>query len=129
MTMHDRLPIIVGHQDTLLRLYLSEQDGGRSFFVRSEQGHLDLPRAQEGGLAGSFFAIFAPEPPCEDCDTQNRQMVVVQTDNGYEIPYAAAIDPDYARRVTIAMMARLFRLEAESDGQLKVARTVEDLEY
>ena len=128
MTTHDRLPIIVGHQDTLLRLYLSEQDGGRSFFVRSEQGHIDLPRAQEGGLAGSFFAIFAPEP-CKDDDAKDRQMLVIQTDNGYEIPYAAAVDPDYARRVTIAMMAKLFRLEEESDGQVRVARTVEDLEY
>ena len=128
MTTHDRLPIIVGHQDTLLRLSQSGNDGWRRFFVRGEQGHIDLPRAREGGLAGSFFAIFAPEP-CEDCDAKDRRMVVIQTDNGYEIPYATAIDPDYARSVTIGMMANLFRIEAESDGQIRVVRTVEELEY
>lgn len=128
MTTHDRLPIIVGHQDTLLNLYLPERGGGRSFFVRSDKGHVDLPRAREGGMAGSFFAIFAPEP-CDDCDTKDKQMVVIQTANGHEVPYAPAIEPDYARRVTIAMMANLFRLEAESEGQVRVVRAVEELEY
>jgi membrane dipeptidase len=128
MTTQDRLPIIVGHQDTLLHLYLPERGGGRNFFVRSDKGHVDLPRAQEGGLAGSFFAIFVPEP-CDDCDENGKQMVVIQTANGHEVPYAAAIDPDYARGVTITMMANLFKLEAESEGQVRVVRTVEELEY
>src|SRR5579872_3447294 len=128
MTSQNTLPIIVGHQDTLLHLYLPERGAGRSFFVRSDKGHIDLPRAREGGLAGGFFAIFVPEP-CDDCDAKDRQMVVIETENGYEIPYARAVDPVYARGVTITMMANLFRLEAESDGQVKVVRTVEELEY
>ncbi len=128
MTTQDKLPIIVGHQDTLLHLYLPERGGGRSFFVRSDAGHVDLPRAREGGLAGSFFAIFVPEP-CDDCDEKDRQMAVIQTANGFEVPYAAAIDPEYARGVTITMMANLFRLEAESDGQVRVVRAVDELEY
>lgn len=127
MTTQEKLPIIVGHHDTLLRLYQAEKDGGRSFFTRSDQGHIDLPRAREGGLAGGFFAIFAPEP-CKDDDAKDRR-TIIQTGNGYEIPYAGAIDPDYARLVTISMMANLFRLEAESDGQVRVARSMEDLEY
>ena len=129
MTTHDTLPIIVGHQDTLLHLYLPESGGeGRSFFVRSAKGHVDLPRAREGGMAGGFFAIFVPEP-CDECDANGRQMVVIQTENGYEIPYAPAIDPSYARGVTITTMANLFRLEAESEGQVKVVHTVEEVEY
>jgi len=129
MTTHDTLPIIVGHQDTLLHLYLPESGGeGRSFFVRSAKGHVDLPRAREGGMAGGFFAIFVPEP-CDECDTNGRQMVVIQTENGYEIPYAPAIDPSYARGVTITMMANLFRLVAESEGQVRVVHTVEEVEY
>lgn len=131
MTTHNTLPIIVGHQDTLLHLYLpeGEEEGeGRSFFVRSDKGHVDLPRAREGGMAGGFFAIFVPEP-CDECDANGRQMVVIQTENGYEIPYASAIDPSYARGVTITMMANLFRLEAESEGQVKVVHTIEEVEY
>ncbi len=134
MTTRNTLPIIVGHQDTLLHLYLpeSEEGGeegeGRSFFVRSDKGHVDLPRAREGGMAGGFFAIFVPEL-CDECDANGRQMVVIQTENGYEIPYAPAIDPSYARGVTITMMANLFRLEDESEGQVKVVHTVEEVEY
>src|SRR6266852_7559765 len=129
MTTYDTLPIIVGHQDTLLHLYLPESGGeGRSFFVRSAKGHVDLPRAREGGMAGGFFAIFVPEP-CDECDANGRQMVVIQTENGYEIPYAPAIDPSYARGVTITMMANLFRLVAESEGQVRVVHTVEEVEY
>src|ERR1700730_8854353 len=128
MTTHDKLPIIVGHQDTLLHLYLPERGGGRSFFVRSDKGHIGLTRAREGGMAGGFFAIFVPEP-CDDCDGKDRQMVVIQTEKGYEIPYAPAVEPEYARGVTITMMANLFRLEAESNGQVKVVRTIEDVEY
>ena len=131
MTTHNTLPIIVGHQDTLLHLYLPERgEGGegRSFFVRSDKGHVDLPRAREGGMAGGFFAIFVPEP-CDECDANGRQMVVIQTENGYEIPYAPAIDPTYARGVTITMMANLFRLETASEGQVKVVHSVEEVEY
>src|SRR5947209_6036714 len=126
MTITNTLPIIIGHQDTLLQLHLPERGGGRSFFARSEMGHLDLPRAREGGIGGSFFAIFVPSPPDEE-DANSNRMTVIQTEKGYEIPYAPAIDPVYAQRVAILMMANLFRLEAESEGQVKVVRTVSEL--
>jgi membrane dipeptidase len=125
MTTTSNLPIIVGHQDTLLHIYLPERGRGRNFFERSNQGHLDLPRAREGGLAGSFFAIFVPAPTRE----ASRLSEPIRTAQGYEIPYAPAIDPQYAQQVTLAMMADLFRLERESEGQLKVARSVGDIEY
>jgi len=125
MTSTNNLPIIIGHNDTLLHLYLPERGGGRSFFVRSDKGHIDLPRAQEAGLAGGFFAIFVP--PESSGDPAPRLNVVV-TEKGYEVPMQAAIDPIYAQRVTIAMMADLFQLEAQSQGRLKVVRTSGELE-
>jgi|SRR5579875_1265220 membrane dipeptidase len=125
MTATNALPIIIGHNDTLLSLYLPERGGGRSFFVRSDKGHIDLPRAQEAGLAGGFFAIFVPpESPGEAAP----RLTIKVTEKGYEIPMQAPIDPVYAQRVTIAMMASLFRLEAASAGQLKVVRTTGELE-
>ena len=33
---------------------------GRSFFERSDAGHVDLPRAVEGGFGGGFFACYVP---------------------------------------------------------------------
>jgi len=53
-------PIIDGHNDTLLNLFKPDRGKGRSFFEWSNHGHLDLPRALEGGFGGGFFAIFVP---------------------------------------------------------------------
>ena len=52
-----RTPVVFdGHNDVLLALYKKERD----FFTRSDKGHLDLPRAKEGGFGGGFFAVFIP---------------------------------------------------------------------
>ena len=52
MTVTTKIPIFDGHNDTLLKLFPVKREGGRSFFVQSDQGHLDLPRAREGGFGG-----------------------------------------------------------------------------
>ncbi len=41
---------------------------------------------------------------------------------------APALDPDYALRTTLAIMAALFRLERLSAGQIKIVRTATELE-
>jgi membrane dipeptidase len=123
MTDSNPLPILDGHNDTLLALHMAERGAGRTFFTQSERGHLDLPRARLGGFAGGFFAIFPSAP--DQGKRMKKQLVV--TGNGYEVTPFAAIDPDYAQRFTIGVAARLFRLEAESAGQVKVVRTVDDL--
>ncbi len=123
MAEQNTLPIFDGHNDVLLGLHLAERGSGRSFFIESEKGHLDLPRARRGGFAGGFFALYTPAPgpatPLKD------RLIVTET--GYEVRPAPAIDPAYAQRFTLAMAARLFRLEAESQGQVKVVRTVDEL--
>src|SRR5215217_2354311 len=58
VTIATGIPVFDGHNDTLLDLPLT----GRSFFERSDQGHLDLPRAREGSLGGGFFAVFIRDP-------------------------------------------------------------------
>jgi membrane dipeptidase len=123
MTDLTAFPVFDGHNDTLLDLYLAERGGGRSFFTQSEQGHLDLPRARLGGFGGGFFAIFPPAPEPED-PMLGR---LILSESGYEVLPYPALDPAHAQRVTIAIMANLFRLEAESAGQVKVVRTVDEL--
>jgi len=123
--MMAKLPIIDGHNDTLLRLYLDRHDGGRNFLERSDAGEIDLQRAREGGLAGGFFAIFVPEegglrPPSEDD--------IILTDDGYIVPMAEPIAFDYARATTIAMMAQLFRIKAASQGAVTIVQTADELE-
>jgi membrane dipeptidase len=65
----DKLPLLIGHNDTLLSLSLPERGQGCSFFERSDQGDIDLPRAREAGLAGGFFAVFVPQQVRESSPT------------------------------------------------------------
>lgn len=119
----DNIPVIIGHQDTLLNLYLPERGCGRDFFERSTIGHLDLPRAQEGGIAGGFFAVFIPNPASSTPSRTN----VTHTANGYTVRLADPLEYTYALRTATGMVALLFRLEDRSQGQLKVVHNVADL--
>jgi membrane dipeptidase len=57
------LPVFDGHNDVLLRLALLEGvDPVQSFMLGTHKGHIDLPKAEAGGLAGGLFAIFCPSP-------------------------------------------------------------------
>ena len=51
-----------GHNDVLDRLGGPDGGGPSAFFERGDQGHLDLPRAREGGFGGGFFAVWIPSP-------------------------------------------------------------------
>jgi membrane dipeptidase len=53
-------PIFDGHNDALLRAGAIELMAGRP------DGHLDVPRARAGGLAGGIFAVFTPSPAGHD---------------------------------------------------------------
>ena len=119
-----KIPVIVGHHDTLLSLYLPERGCGRDFFVRSEIGHLDLPRAQEGDVAGGFFAIFVPRDPSQP----GEDFELLPAEVGYRVRMADPLEHTYALRTAMAMVALLFRLEDQSQGQLKVVHTVAELE-
>lgn len=119
------LPIFDGHNDTLLNLYRADRGGGRSFFEASDKGHIDLPRARQGGLGGGFFACFTPtpRPPNQKDDDEP-----IRTATGFEHPLAASIDQPYALTTVMGLAALLFRLEAESKGQVKVVRTADEIE-
>ena len=51
-----------GHNDVLLRLGAPGGGGPGAFFERNGKGHLDLPRAREGGFGVGFFAVWIPSP-------------------------------------------------------------------
>ena len=116
--------IFDGHNDVLLRLTHPRAEAERTFFTRAATGHLDLPRARTGGFGGGFFAVFVPEEQAEPPDAG-----LTVSDKGYAVRLADPIDPAYAQRTAIRMAAALFRLEAASDGQVKVVRTVDELAH
>ena len=114
------LPIFDGHNDTLLSLYSGKRGAEVGFLERSTAGHIDYPRALEGGLGGGFFAIFSSSG--EDL-TEN----LIETPEGYEVPLSGPRAFEPALKDTLAMAANLFRTEAVSNGKFKVVRTIDEL--
>jgi membrane dipeptidase len=118
------LPLVFdGHNDTLLNLHLPDRGEGRSFFERSELGHIDLPRAREGSFGGGFFACYVPNP--EDAGW-NEETALSLTEDGYEVSDAPPLDPNYARDFADGLVEGLFGLQS-GDG-LRIARTADELE-
>jgi membrane dipeptidase len=114
------LPVFDGHNDALLRLAGKPPGDPRTFLERSETGHLDLPRAREGGFAGGMFAMFVPSK-------RKRQQKPERTESGYDVPLPEPPKLADAQRATLALAANLFRIEAASNGRLKVVRGVREL--
>ena len=56
------------------------------FFERSTFGHVDLPRAREGGFGGGFFACWAPPDPRASWTEESALTV---TEDGYEVSLAS----------------------------------------
>lgn len=119
----DAIPVVDGHNDTLLNLHLPDRGEGRTFFERSERGHIDLPRAREGGFGGGFFACYVPNP--ED-DGWTEESALKITEGGYEVSDAPALDLTYARDFADNLVVGLFELESE--GGLQIVRTADELE-
>jgi membrane dipeptidase len=113
------LPVFDGHNDALLALARNPKRPD-SLLERSEIGHLDLPRAQEGGFAGGFFAMFTPAGRSSG---PRRRAAPAR----YELPLAPTPSLARAQQFTQFLAARLFRDERASGGRLKVVRTMAEL--
>lgn len=116
-------PIIDGHNDTVLSILRPDRGKGRTFFERSEIGHIDYPRAKEGGFAGGFFAMFVPNPPRE-----NKAMKKLFETMSADIPLPKPLKLHYAQAQAFAMMGTLFRVERESQGKVAVTHTADEIQ-
>jgi membrane dipeptidase len=113
------LPILDGHNDALLALARNPKRPD-SLLERSPIGHLDLPRARDGGFAGGFFAMFTPAGK----SSGPRRPAAADR---YELPLAPTPSLARAQWFTQLLAARLFRDERASDGRLEVVRTAAGL--
>lgn len=120
----DNIPVFDGHNDTLLDLYNQTGPEKRTFFERSESGHIDFPRAVEGDFAGGFFAIFVPPNPSSKNPVESTPINQIHPADDQQEP---VVERPYAQLITGEMMALLFELERTSNGQLKVIRNVNEL--
>jgi len=119
------IPIFDGHNDTVhkIREYIGEE--GIDFLVESATGHLDLPRARQGGLAGGFLAMWVPaEHPRPVSDPTD----LTATETSYAVRMAEPLDPAYARASIAKQLAALKSLATRSTGQIRIATTVDTIE-
>jgi membrane dipeptidase len=117
-----KFPVFDGHNDTVLNLMIDERGQGRNFFERSEVGHIDLPRAREGGFAGGFFAMFIPN----QAEAMEKLKAALESDDPPPLPQQ--LDFNYAQPYAMKMMRTLMDTEKQSNGEVKITRTVAEIE-
>ncbi len=124
------IPIVDGHNDALLRVWRR----GGSLRERSDDGHLDVPRMREGGIAAGFFAMFVPALDEEPADPRSvlvpDQVATFRAATpwtpatwsyGYEAPMEGRLP--FARATRIAD-----ELATIAERDLDLVRTTADLE-
>lgn len=113
-----------GHNDTVLSLTRT----GRSFFEKSDQGHIDLPRSREGGLGGGFFAVYISDPLPPELQGKEVSPSQVLSRYGDESTFPEPMELEYAQNQALTMLGKLIRLEAESNGECKIVRTAGEIQ-
>lgn len=113
-------PVFDGHNDVLLRLWRNGRAGSdpvSEFTEGTEKGHIDLPRARTGGLAGGLCAIYIPagELTLKEPDARGS--------------YATPLSPPLERApsLDIAMEMAAIALRLERAGAWKLCRSSADI--
>jgi membrane dipeptidase len=127
MAKSKEIPVLDGHNDTLLQLALKDPGSEKTFFTGRE-GHVDLAKAKAGGLAGGFFAMFVPTKDWK------KEILWRETgpdgpiaERGWDVPLANRVGQGRALNAILSMMATAFRMEAMSEGSFRVVRSHKQL--
>jgi membrane dipeptidase len=79
--------------------------------------------AQQGGFAGGLFAIFVPSPK-----TANSAVAEKPSESlGNDSP-PPAVELGAAQKVVFGMVSLLLRIERESQGRVRICRSVDDIQ-
>jgi membrane dipeptidase len=119
------VPVFDGHNDVLLRLYRrGGTDAAKAFLEGGAKGQLDLPMALEGGFGGGLFAIFVPSS--DGATGSNDETPSRNLDEGsLAVP---AVELTVAQTTVFHMLSLLFRIERESEGRVRVCRSVSQIQ-
>ncbi|MEN0117978.1 MAG: dipeptidase [Agrobacterium cavarae] len=109
-----------GHNDVLLRLWHNGKKGGDTvaeFIDGTAQGHIDVPRAKAGGLAGGLCAVYIP----------SGDLILQEPDeNGhYVTPLAAPLQRQPSLDIAMEKLAIAYRVERA--GGWKICRSTADI--
>lgn len=110
-----------GHNDVLYRLWNNAAKGAdpvAEFIEGTKQGHIDMPRAQKGGLVGGLCAIYITSASMPD---EQRD------ENGhYAIPLCKPLERAPSLDIALDMASIAFRIERA--GGWKICRTGADID-
>lgn len=118
-------PIFDGHNDTILSIART----GRSFYNRADDGHIDLPRAREGGLAGGFFAVYIHDPVNVENVRTGADLEATMKIYGDESTWPEPMSLEYAQSAALDLLGRLLLIAQASKGEVKVIRTAVELQH
>ncbi|KQR30808.1 peptidase [Rhizobium sp. Leaf155] len=109
-----------GHNDVLLRLWHNGKKGGNpvaEFIDGTSQGHIDVPRAKAGGLAGGLCAVYIP----------SGDLILQEPDeNGhYVTPLAAPLQRQPSLDIAMEKLAIAYHVERA--GGWKICRSTADI--
>ncbi len=113
------IPFFDGHNDTLLRLLEKPRDQRVSAFVEgTTEGHIDLPRAQQAGMVGGFYAMFPPP-----VKTDLASVAASPGGGKGELPPELSLtDAQYSTNGMAALL-----LDLERANALNICRSVADI--
>ena len=119
------IPLIFdGHNDTILSL----RKTGRTFFQRSTDGHIDLPRAREGALGGGFFASYIHDPVNVEKERAGADPEAAMSLYADERTWPEPMTLEYAQSHALSLLGHLLRIAETSQGEVQVVTTAAGLQ-
>ncbi|EJF89253.1 dipeptidase [Bartonella tamiae] len=103
------IPCFDGHNDVLLKIWLSENLSVESFIDGHEDLHVDLVKAQKGGLVGGLCAAFPPSL------------------NNHSSSETPQLSHDIARQATFAMADLFKKIECAAPESFQCCKTTQDI--
>ncbi|MDO9413508.1 MAG: dipeptidase [Pseudolabrys sp.] len=106
-----------GHNDVLMRLYKSPSKDVVSDFLNGEEaGHIDLPKARAGSLAGGLFALYSPS---------NARTRLPGGEPSPTLPPPLTMEE--ARESVLGELAILLKIVEASKGAVVLCRTTAEI--
>ncbi|MCB2155710.1 dipeptidase [bacterium] len=115
------MKVFDGHCDTLTRIFGPRVNEPHDFFARNAAGHIDLPRAREGGYCGGIFAIFISH----GASPRDRYSPF---EGGYRVDDLDQIPHEIARAETDNVLEGLWGLLKQAGDRVRLIRDIADFD-